>query len=209
MANKKYKKIVIGIDQSYKDTGITVIADGKIKVVTNEIFEGCKTNTEKRNKLRNRLTEAISIFINRCEELIIICERIRLRSQGFISENYIKSTGALVSVIIDSAYNFNVPVYSVDTRSWKSQIVGTSKPKQNKYQIDPNKYPTIEYIRHIGYLKDIVEQYKGKGTKGVLEVKIQGQMVRCKVNDNKADSICIAKYGFLPKAKQSLKEETF
>lgn len=207
--NKKYKKIVIGIDQSYKCTGITVVADNKIKNITCEKFEGCKNNSEKRSKLRNRITEAISIFINRCEELQIICERIRLHSQGFISQDYIKSTGALISVIIDSANVFGLPVYSVDTRAWKKQVIGTSKPKENKYGIDPNKYPTIEYIRHIGRLKDIVEPYQGRGTKGVLEVKIQGQSTRCKINDDKADSVGIALYGFIPESKQSLKQEHF
>ena len=31
----KYNKIVIGIDQSYKRTGITIVADDKIKKITN------------------------------------------------------------------------------------------------------------------------------------------------------------------------------
>ena len=31
--NKKYKNVVIGIDQSYKNTGITIVADAEIKII--------------------------------------------------------------------------------------------------------------------------------------------------------------------------------
>ena len=39
--------------------------------------------------------------------------------------------------------------------------------------------------------------------------KIEGNKVPCKINDDLADSYCIAMYGFLPKEKQKLKEEKF
>ena len=204
--------VVIGIDQSYTRTGITILENKKILRMKSINFEECKNNTEKRLAIYTYLE---TIFKRRLKKqieqnnVIIITERIRLRSQGFLSEAYIKSTGALIATIIDIARLYNVPVYSVDTRSWKSQIVGDSKPLQNSYGINPEKYRTILYMRDRGLLKYIAEEYKGKGTKGVINVKIGAERVHCKINDDLADSYCIAMYGFIPKTKQKLKEETF
>lgn len=204
--------VVIGIDQSYTRTGITILQDKKILRMKSINFEECKNNTEKRLAIHTYLE---TIFKRRLKkqieqnDVIIITERIRLRSQGFLSEAYIKSTGALIATIIDVARLYNVPVYSVDTRSWKGQIVGDSKPLQNPYGINPEKYRTILYMRDKGLLKYIAEEHKGRGKKGVINVKIDGEKVPCKINDDMADSYCIAMYGFIPKTKQKLKEETF
>lgn len=200
-------KIVIGIDQSYARTGITILEDKKILKMHSVNFEGCKTNTEKREHLKHYLD---SLFDNyNLDNVTVITERIRLRSQGFLSEAYIKATGALISVVIDCFATYNIPVYSVDVRSWKSQIVGNSKPLDNPYGINKEKYRTILYLRDKGLLKYIAEPYKGRGEKGVIKVKIDGKRVPCKINDDLADSYCIAMYGFLPKTKQKLEEEKF
>lgn len=204
-------KIVIGIDQSYKRSGITIMESNKILKTISIDYLGCNNNTQKRQLLRIKLSKIIGHYTDRLEDITVITERIRLRSQGFLSEAYIKATGALVSVIIDTFSPFNIPVYSVDVRSWKSQIVGTSKPKENKYGIDPHKWPTILYLKQKGLLKYIAYPYKGKSTKGVIKVNmgLTEGIVNCKINDDVADSICIAMYGFLPKSKQKLKEEKF
>lgn len=199
-------KIVIGIDQSYTRTGITVLKDKNIVTITSLTFKNCNNNTEKRQELRYYIE---SLLMELEEDITIITERIRLRSQGFLSESYIKSTGALIATIIDVAETYDIPVYSVDTRSWKSQIVGNSKPLENKYGINPEKYRTILYLKQKGLLEHIIEPYKGKGTKGVVNVNINGAKVPCKIDDDAADSYCIAMYGFLPKSKQKLKEEKF
>ena len=204
-------KVVIGIDQSYKRTGITIMEAGKIKKTISIDYMGCSNNTQKRQLLKIKLSEIVGYYTDRLEDITVITERIRLRSQGFLSESYIKSTGALVATIVDTFEQFNIPVYSVDTRAWKSAIVGTSKPKENKYGIDPHKWPTILYLKQKGLLKHIVEPYKGKSTKGVIKVNmgLTEGIVNCRINDDVADSICIAMYGFLPKSKQKLKEEKF
>lgn len=203
-------KVVIGIDQSYIRTGITVLKNKNILRMKSVEFEDCETNTEKRTYIWCVLERYFKSVVKPEEnEVIVITERIRLRSQGFLSESYIKATGALVATIIDVCKGYNVPVYSVDTRSWKSQIVGNSKPLQNPYGINPEKYRTILYIKQKGLLKYIVEEYKGKGKKGVINVKIDGNRVPCKINDDLADSYCIALYGFLPEKQQKLKEEKF
>ena len=204
-------KIVIGIDQSYKRSGIAIMESNKIIKTISIDYMGCNNNTQKRQLLRIKLSKIIGHYTDRLEDITVITERIRLRSQGFLSEAYIKATGALVSVIIDTFSPFSIPVYSVDTRSWKSQIVGTSKPKENKYGIDPHKWPTILYLKQKGLLKYIAYPYKGKSIKGVIKVNmgLTEGIVNCRINDDVADSICIAMYGFLPKSKQKLKEECF
>lgn len=200
-------KIVIGIDQSYTRTGITVLEDKKILEMKSIDFHDCDNNTEKRRLIKDILNDYILEYGE--GEAIIITERIRLRSQGFLSEAYIKSTGALVATIIDVANIYDIPVYSVDTRSWKGQIVGDSKPLNNPYGINKEKYRTILYLRSKGLLKHIVEPYTGRGKQGVVNIKINGKKTPCKINDDLADSYCIAMYGFLPEHKQKLKEEKF
>lgn len=201
-------KTVIGIDQSYKRTGITILRDKKIVEMFSLNYEHCKNNSEKRTALENTLHELM--LEHNIVNPLVITERIRLRSQGFLSEAYIKSTGALIATIIDFFHYYNeIPVYSVDTRAWKSAIVGDSKPLENPYGIDSKKYRTILYLRDKGLLKYIAEEYKGRGEKGIINIKINGKKVPCKINDDLADSYCIAMYGYLPKTKQKLKEETF
>jgi hypothetical protein len=203
---------VIGIDQSYTRTGITVLKDKQIYRMKSLEFKECKNNTEKRLELYTYIEMLLKRPLKKYVEqkkVKIITERIRLRSQGFLSEAYIKSTGALIATIIDVANMYDVPVYSVDTRSWKSQIVGSSKPLQNKYGINPEKYRTILYLKQNGLLKFITEPYEGRGTKGIISINIDGIKTPCKINDDLADSYCIALYGYLPKSKQKLKEEKF
>lgn len=209
-------KIVIGIDQSYTRTGITILKDKQIIEMLSIGFKDCETNTDKRNLIDNILSELILEFEDE-GSITVITERIRLTSQGFLSEAYIKATGALIATIIDVCRPLGIPVYSVDTRSWKSQIIGNSKPLKNPYGINPEKYRTIVYLRDKGLLKHIVEPYEGNGKKGIIGINMdvveRGKKVRkkvpCKINDDLADSYCIAMYGFLPESKQKLKEETF
>lgn len=208
-------KVVVGIDQSYSRTGITVLCDKEIFEMYSVDFKGCKTNTEKRDRLHAQLINAINKVTIEAwpDDIMILCERIRLRSQGFLSESYIKATGALIATIIDTVSIYQIPVYSVDTRSWKGQIVGSSKPLKNPYGINPEKYRTILYMRDKGLLRWIAEEYEGRGEKGVIwanrMVRGHKEKVRIKVNDDLADSYCIALYGFLPENKQKLKEEKF
>lgn len=193
------------------------MCDKEVFEMYNINYAGYKTNTDKRAFLKIKLTDIIEQIItelNAPDDITIITERIRLRSQGFLSENYIKSTGALVAVIVDVAGEYHIPVYSVDTRAWKSAIVGSSKPLNNPYGINPEKYHTILYMRDRGLLHWIAEEYKGRGEKGVIwanrrSVDGKKERIRIKINDDLADSYCIAMYGFLPKGRQKLKEEKF
>lgn len=200
-------KIIIGIDQSYKNTGISICKNGELTNIRSIHLTSLKDNSSKRKHLGKVLYTLFSkvskIAKYEVLEVYVIIERIRLQSQGFINIDYIKSIGALNAVIVDCAKEFNLSVYSVDTRAWKSAIVGTSKPQKNKYGIDPEKWPTIQFICKMGYEKKILLPVSNRKKKGVI-IK-NGE--RYTYNDDAADSACIALYGFLPKNKQKLELE--
>ena len=204
---RKMNKIVIGIDQSYKNTGVSIAVDNKLRQITSIPLEDIRSNSEKRNLLRHKFNKLFSkastmVKSEPCECIVII-ERIRLRSEGFLNIDYIKSIGALNALIVDEASKFGLKVYSVDTRAWKSAIVGTSKEMSNKYGIDPKKWPTILYIKSLGYEEQIKREVGKRKKKGVIEK--DGE--RFTYNDDAADSACIALYGFIPESKQLLQEE--
>lgn len=203
--------VVVGIDESYTRTGITVSEDKKLLKMYSIDFTRCKNNYDKRKDLRSVLESILNELLRKYKPIEIKCiiERIRTFSGGHMSSQYLITTGGLIVTILDVFLEHNIKVYSVDTKAWKNAVIGTSKPKENKYGINPNKYPTIIYLKQKGLLKYIAEEYNGRGKKGVINVKIGAEKVPCKINDDLADSYCIAMYGFIPKTKQKLKEETF
>lgn len=190
----KYKKIIIGIDQSYKRTGISIIADGEVKKISYVDLKSLKNNSEKRAKIKEKLNKIFAAVISKSESIIVIIERIRLRSNGFLNINYIKSIGALNATIVDVCYNHNVKCYSVDTRAWKAAVVGTTKSQSNNYFVDPKKWLTIKYVINLGFEKSILIKLPKNS-------KIKNYFVRnnnhCLYNDDAADSCCIGLFGFV------------
>lgn len=198
-----YNKIVIGIDQSYKRTGISIIADDEIKKISSIDFKSFKNNSEKRIYFRSKLDEIFNAIIPKAKKAIVIIERIRLRSDGFLNIDYIKSIGALNSIIVDTCFKYNIKCYSVDTRAWKSAVVGTSKPQSNKYFVDPKKWPTIKFIISQGWENSILIKLPEKS-------KVKNYFIKngnhCLYNDDAADSCCIGLFGFIGN-QDKLKEE--
>jgi len=197
-----YNKIVIGIDQSYADTGVSICVDGTLKNLSHIDYPSNATNSLKRQIITSKLDALIGRMKPKAKQLVVIIERIRLKSDGFINIDYIKSIGALNATIVDVATRHDIEVYSVDTRAWKSQIVGTSKPLSNKYGFDPKKWPTIKYIIKQGfedYIKFPVSKQKKKAV-------IERDGERFTYNDNIADSACIALYGFRGNPEQLKRE---
>lgn len=195
----KYKKIVIGIDQSYTKTGISVCADSKLLMVKSINYKGLKSHTEKRKEVKRVLIKLIKKASKMALKTIIIMERIRTfnaaqskgkKKGGFggLNPNYIKITGALIGTIIDTAYDLDVPVYSVDTRSWKSKIVGSSKARTTKDGKRDAKGETIEYVQKLGFDLFIRTDKNGNDI----------------YDDDAADSACIALYGFINEKQQKL-----
>lgn len=190
-------KVSIGIDQSYTKTGISICIDGKLSEVGSIDFKGCKTKTEKRRAVHSNLLKVIESVLEVKPEprVIIVVERIRTYSSNTgkygLKPNYLKSTGALIATIVDLAYDYNIPVCSADTRSWKSRIVGTSKGLANEFGVDPKKWPAIKM------LKD----------KHGIDVSYRNKRNRLCFDDDAADSACMALYAFLPKSERTLKQE--
>ena len=186
---------MIGIDQSYTRTGISLAGDGKLLKVSYIPFEPSECHSEKRKKVSNKLSHIIQMNQHKSSQLVVIVERIRQFSGGTLSMDYIKSTGALIGCIVDTAAEFDIPVYSADTRSWKSQVVGTSVPKANSFNVDPKKWPTIEYLlkRRSDVKESDILVPVGKRSKKFA--KKLGGTKYC-YNDDAADSACIALYGF-------------
>ena len=182
-----YNLIMIGVDQSYARTGISVAADGQLLMVRSIDFKCLKTKSDKRKLLKEVLHKLICNMLLKAKRVVVICERVRTFSGGFLSTAYIQATGALIAVIVDTAYEFNIQVFSADTRAWKSQVVGTTKAKNGN-----KKLPTIEFIISRGFKDSICSLNK----KNVIVY-----------DDDAADSGCIALYGFIKKGIRKLKLE--
>lgn len=201
--NRKYQQICIGIDQSYQNTGISIAADGILIKIKSIRLDKYKSNSEKRDKLREILERVLQNCLSNSNNVVCILERIRLQSQGFINIDYIKSIGALNSVIVDVCHNYMVDVYSVDTRCWKSQVIGTSKPKDNEYGVPKEKWPTIEWLLRKGCGASIlIDVTDTKKSKGVFERDGKKYMY----NNDAADSAGIAMFWFKGN-RDKLKEE--
>ena len=196
---KQYKTISIGIDQSYTRTGVSIAADGELLLVKSLAFRGCRIKSEKRKELAKVLHKIIQANQQKASQMVILCERIRTFSHSynkggnksnkpemFISTDYIKATGALIATIVDTAYEYGIPVFSVDTRSWKSKILGNSKGSKK----EGNKLGAVRFVM-------------GKGF-DISSVNRKGNIV---YDDDAADSACIALYAFIDKSKQTLKKE--
>lgn len=198
-------RIIIGIDQSYKNTGVSTVCDGKLKQVRSIRLEKLKSNSQRRRVLSKKLDSLLRLVAQKDPDAICIIERIRLRSgqqQSFINIDYIKSIGALNALIVDCCAEYDIPVYSVDTRCWKSQVVGTSKPCPNKYGVPPEKWPTVRWCIRQGFESSILVPITGRKTKGTFVRNGQ----RYQYNDDASDSAAIAMFGIVGDP-QKLKEE--
>lgn len=184
--------IVIGIDQSYTKTGVALVKDDTVLKYKTLSFKGCKNKTDKRKTVHRFLLkvikDALDVRSEPSEPIIIICERIRTYTGGFgLRPKYLISTGALIATIVDTAYEFDIEVFSVDTRAWKSQIVG----KANKGKDEDSKTETIKFVKE----------------KLGIDVSYLNKKGEICYEDDTADAICIGLYGFVSNGKQNLKKE--
>ena len=101
---------IIGLDQSYSDTGISVIINGELELITHLTFEDCWNDTEKRFLLCKTLYNLLGYISLHMEDLApiqVIYERIRLISSGFLSMDYIMNISAMCMRIVDVCHIFN------------------------------------------------------------------------------------------------------
>lgn len=197
MANDK---VVIGIDESYRNTGVTINKNNGEELKVFAIHtEPLENHSLKRQMIKEWLVKIIKHVkkVNPNAEVVCIIERIRLKSKGFLNIDYIKGIGALNALIVDTMYDYGIETFSVDTRAWKSAVVGTSKPMENKYGLPAEKYPTIVWNVKNGRKKEIINYNVGKKKKGVI---VKGDR-KYTYDDDKSDSIAISFYGFTNKPK--------
>lgn len=200
---KKYKTLCIGIDQSYNNCGISISADGGLIKVSNIYLDDKGSNSLKRKYLRDTLEKVLTKIVPKAEHVVCLIERIRLRSQGFVNINYIKSIGALNANIVDVMSKYNIEVYSVDTRCWKAQVIGTSKEEDNKYGVPPKKWPTVRWCNRQGFKKSILREVKGRREKGTF---VGANGTRYEFDNDAADSAAISMFYFVGD-KSKLKKE--
>lgn len=198
----KYNKVVIGIDQSYKNTGVSIVCDGVLKQVKSIKLTDYESNSERRRALSKKLDGLLKLIVQKSESSVCIIERIRLRSQGFINIDYIKGIGALNATIVDVCSKYGIEVYSVDTRCWKAQVVGTSKPKNNKYGVPPEKWPTVQWCIKQGFENSILIPVSGRREKGTFIRNGQ----KYEYNNDAADSSAIAMFGIVGDSNKLMKE---
>ena len=180
------KCCVISLDQSYTRCGMSIAVNGKLKKVTSIKYKNVKSKTEKRRMVNGYLTNAIGSCLKHYspENIIIICERLRLFSQKQIRPNVIIPSAALIATIVDTAFDYSIPVYSVDTRAWKAAVLGSSKAIFEPIQgvENPQKFGSVRKVIALGFEEQIT---------------IRDSVGRFKeYDDDAADSACIALYGF-------------
>lgn len=189
----RYKQIIIGIDQSYQNTGISVVADGKLKDIKSVQLDKYKSNSERRGVLRTKLEHLINVVADKTDSIVCVCEKARLHGgpTSFINIDAIKAMGALTATIVDVCAKYGIEVYSVDTRCWKSQVVGTSKPQANEYGVPEEKWPTVRWVISKGFEDNILIDVSGsKKTKGTFVRDGKKLMY----NNDAADSAGIAMF---------------
>ena len=223
IANDYYKKIasylkgnegdaifVLGVDESYANTGMSITYGNpfyEYKTVDCISING--SFAKDKNEYRTMLLDEICKLLNKHKNelngtigCMTVAERIRQFSRGFISIDYIKSMGALIAYIVEASSQFVMPTFSVDTRCWKSTVVGNSKPMLNSFHVAPEKYPTLDYVvKHgmKGFVFNEVSEAEGKkllshkNPKNIFK-SASGKYVH--VDDDKADSICISRFIF-------------
>jgi len=190
---RRYREVCVGIDQSYKRTGISVSADGELLRVTSVDLSKLKSKTEKRRKLQDTVKACLFQVSQRADETVVLLERVRTFSDGFLSTPYVKSMGALNSVVVDVAFDYDIDVYDVDTRAWKAAVIGTSKPKHNMYGVNEKKFPTVQWCCRKGFRKQLLHEVKGRRTKGTFERNGK----KYEFDDDAADSAAISMFWFL------------
>ena len=190
-----YREVVIGIDQSYQNTGISIVADGKLKDIRSIRLDKYKNNSQKRGVLHTKLQHLMSDVTNKSNSVVCIVERARLHGgpTSFVNIDAIKAMGALTATIVDVMDQYGVKVYSVDTRCWKSQGIGTSKPQSNNYGVPEEKWPTVRWLLKQGWEDSILIPIEGRKTKGTFIRQGKKYMY----NNDAADSAGIAMFGFI------------
>ena len=141
-----HELICIGVDQSYKRTGVSMSVDGTLLHVKS-VDLAKLTKHESRMLVADEVKRATCAALDAADHVIVILERIRMFSQQFVSMPYILSMGMMNGAVYDAlASQFQqemesskLEVATVETRAWKHAVVGTTKGAPNDYGVPDNK----------------------------------------------------------------------
>nr|DAJ94262.1 MAG TPA: HOLLIDAY JUNCTION RESOLVASE [Caudoviricetes sp.] len=193
---------IIALDQSYTRTGLSICVCGRVRRVSSIPTSKYKDKTQKRLEVIRTLNRAIDACLKHYppEQIAIIVERVRTftGSQAGYHEqdisgnfkglrpNVIKAHAALIACIVDTAYIRGIKTYSIETRSWKKAVLGSSKPIFDPIEgVDnPQKFGSVRKAIELGFEKELRVVKRGKGGTGIS------------YNDDMADAICMSLYPF-------------
>ena len=174
------QKLVIGIDQSYADTGIAISVDGELKSLSHYAFKGFTTKADKRIYLAAKIAKLCRRFQD-CYDVVIVVENIRLFSgqDVHISRAYISAAYAMLGSLVDMAVQIGVSIYCIETKSWKKAVLGSSKNSSERFEgvKDQKKVESVKYIINAGFKRQITSQTRSG---------------KIKYNYKMADAGCIA-----------------
>lgn len=203
------RMFTLAIDQSYKNSGIAASYGnpfwygGKMDLlhVSNLDAQSTKDKVDYRVCLASNVAQALMSCKEQVEEaslVIVLCERIRQFSRGFTSMPYIIQMGALTAYIEEAAHMHGLPLWTVDTRCWKSTVIGTSQPLLNSYHVPPEKFPAVDYVVKHGWkdhvFREVDQEYgerelKKKHPRNVFK-SASGKFIH--VDDDRSDAICMS-----------------
>lgn len=192
----------LGIDQSYKRTGMSVSVGGKLLKVRS--FELSKMEKhDARMLISSEASEAVKHCLEKAELTVVILERIRLFSQSFISMPYIMSMGEMNGAVYDrlacdygdELKSGKLEVMTVETRAWKKAVVGTTKGAPNDYGVPENKWPSVSwFISSYPELESRVMRSSKSKKKTKSNFCIDG--LYYEYDDDAVDSACISLFPF-------------
>ena len=199
---KKYKLSCVGIDQSYKRTGISVSCDGTLKLVRSYDLHKMSKH-DARAMIASRADAAVKSALSKSEHVVVLLERIRLFSQQFISMPYIMSMGMMNGAVYDglacSYKDFmesgKLEIMTVETRAWKKAVVGTTKGAANDYGVPENKWPSVMWLSD--NYPEFEESFLHK-SKSKKKTKSNFEIDDCfyEYDDDAVDSACISLFPF-------------
>jgi Holliday junction resolvasome RuvABC endonuclease subunit len=119
---------ILAFDQSYTRLGIAVVNKNGIQFAGSVDLTKLKNRTQKRNCVEQLVRHYILAF----KPKAIVVERVRVFAGKYISAGTMEALAGMTARIVDAAYihSFDtkpIPVFSVDTRSWKKAVLGNSK----------------------------------------------------------------------------------
>lgn len=199
---------VIAVDQSYTRTGLAICVNGKVRKAASIRLINVKYASVKRRMVAELLTKAIKTCLKHYvpEQIVVVVERIRTFTTPYNASKpvgvaggadrdklyspqlrpaLIKSHAALIGRIVDTAFDFGIKVYSVDTRAWKARVLGSSKP-----QVIPT--PGVKNPEKIASVRKALEL----GFEEQMRVVSGNQKAFRSYDDDMADAICMSLYPF-------------